>query len=260
MRLTEYTCRTLLLLLFSNLSSYTQDIRFNSPVSQPFSRRVSFWKKIYSEIDSTFTVVYNSSSLKIYSICMNNRVKTVTDSLRKAVVEPGIVRLKQGRREFVKSAVFRADQHAFISDSLKIHGLHPDLRWLPVLESGYLDTMVSAQGAMGIWQFIPSTGRKYGLSHKEITDPLKSTEAFIRYFSDLLREFDDYALALTAYHHGEGGVRGKLKKYNGSTLEDILPHLGFQSQNYFAKFLAVVDIAHELRKTQPEDTTGIKEQ
>ena len=112
-----------------------------------------------------------------------------------------------------------------------------------MLESGYLDTMVSVSGARGIWQFMPATGRKFGLSAATITDPYLSTSAFARYFSVLLNEFNDYSLALSAYYHGEMGIRQKLKRRNASSLAEILPDLGFESRNYYARFVAVIDIA-----------------
>jgi hypothetical protein len=238
----------LLLFLLSNLSA--QEIYFSKPVSPLIAEKKAFWKRIYADIDSSMTVIYEKTTLRTYAIVKNASVIATTDSIRKSLAYPNYVMVKQGRKEFIREAVLRAASYPFVIDSLAAHGLHIDLRWLPVLESGYLDTMVSDQNARGIWQFIPSIAKRFGLSLENIIDPLKSTSAFVQYFSSLQLQFDDYALALTAYHHGEGGIREKLKKRSGiSSLDTIIPFLGFQSGNYYAKYLAIVDIAHELTKS-----------
>jgi hypothetical protein len=213
------------------------------PASDILTAKKLFWNKVYREIDSTSSVVFNTSTLDIYRICMNPTAPLVLDSLLRTVADPRKLRVKQGRREFIAEALLRVRRFPFVIDTLKRYNLHPDLALLPVLESGYLDTMVSGQGARGIWQFMASTGKQYGLSPADITDAHKSTGAFARYFSRLLREFNDYPLALTAYHHGEAGIRQKLKNRNGRTLEQILPDLGFESGNYVARFMEIVDIA-----------------
>jgi hypothetical protein len=218
--------------------------------------RKDFWKRIYAEIDSSKTIVYDKSTLKTYTIIKNEYLSTTLDSIKKRSRNPDQIMVKQGRQEFVKNAISRAAEYSFISDSLAAHNLNPDLKWLPVLESGYLDTMISDQDARGIWQFIPSTAKKYGLLPEEITDPHKSTSAFVQYILFLHRQFGDYALALTAYHHGEGGINAKLKKNGGSSLDAILPQLGFQSGNYFVRFLAIVDIARAITQPSSLDTTN----
>jgi hypothetical protein len=220
-----------------------QELYFNEPVSGPLLKSKLFWKKIYSEIDSSQSVIYHRSSLMIFGIIANDRVASALDSLRKVLADPEKILVKQGRKEFIRDAITRSGDFAFIDDTLKKYSLHPDLKWLPVLESGYLDTMVSVSGARGIWQFMPTTGRKFGLSSATITDPHLSTSAFARYFSALLGEFNNYPLALSAYNLGEYGIRRKLRKRKATSLTEILPDLGFESRNYYARFLSVIDIA-----------------
>jgi hypothetical protein len=228
-----------------------QQTYFNEPVSDQVQKSKLFWKKVYAEIDYSQSVVFHRSSLQIFAIVPHDRVPAILDSLKKACVDPRKIRIKQGRKEFIRDAIARSAEFPFIDDTLKKYGLHPDLKWLPVLESGYLDTMVSVSGARGIWQFMPATGRKFGLSAATITDPYASTSAFARYFSALLAEFKSYALALSAYNHGENGIRQKLKKRKTSRLEDIVPDLGFESRNYYARFLSVIDIAKSSPALQP---------
>jgi hypothetical protein len=238
---------TALLILSAFRYSQSQDTYFGKPVTPAITNAKSFWKKIYAEIDSNSTVIFDKSSLTIFCICKNNDSVRVLDSIKKTMRSPHRVKSKKGRREFIVDAIARASKYPFIDDTLRAYGLHPDLKWLPVLESGYLDTMVSEAGARGIWQFIKSTGRVYGLSGGDITDPYKSTGAFARYFSKLFREFNDYGLALTAYNCGEQRVRRIVEKRRAASLDKIAPDLGFEARNYYARFLAILDIVKDMR-------------
>ncbi len=95
--------------------------------------------------------------------------------------------------------------------------------YLAVHESGLDTAIVSSAGARGLWQFMPATGRDYGLhvpndwrsapiAQDQRTNPLMSTRAAIRYLKRLYAEFGDVALAMAAYNAGEGRVRGALRR------------------------------------------------
>jgi hypothetical protein len=245
-----------LILIIAIHLSVGQDTYFGKPAGPAIIAAKTFWKKIYAEIDSNSTVIFDKYSLTIYGICKNNDSVRVLDSIRKAVRSPQRVKSKTGRREFIADAIIRAKKYPFIADTLRAYGLHPDLKWLPVLESGYLDTMVSEAGARGIWQFIVSTGRIYGLSKNDITDPYASTGAFTRYFSKLYDEFNDYGLALTAYNCGEQRVRRIVEKRRAASLDKIAPDLGFEARNYYARFLAILDI---VKNRQGMDSVQVPE-
>ncbi|HEX2955464.1 MAG TPA: transglycosylase SLT domain-containing protein [Chitinispirillaceae bacterium] len=172
--------RTFLSILFLvAVTISAQQNYFGKALSPLLIEKKAFWKRFYAEIDSSMTVLYDKKSLKTYTIVKNEYLSSTVDSLKKVIRYPNQIMAKQGRREFVNSAIRRAAEYSFVVDSLAIHRLHPDLRWLPVLESGYLDTMVSDQNARGIWQFIPSTRKKYGLLPDDIAEPHKSTSAFV---------------------------------------------------------------------------------
>jgi len=84
--------------------------------------------------------------------------------------------------------------------------------YLPFVESGYRETIASPAGAMGLWQFMPATGRKYGLQVTDTiddrTDPVLATRAACRYINDLLTTFgaNAFMCAVAAYNKGEYGM------------------------------------------------------
>jgi hypothetical protein len=248
----NYQLFTIFFLIFSTCSA--QKLFPDEAPGPLIENKKAFWKQIYADIDSSRTVIFDKYTLYIYAIIKNTEVDDAVDSIKIRSQNPNRIMIKQGRKEFVHEAILRASEYRFVIDSLNAHGLDPDLQWLPVLESGYIDTMISDQNARGIWQFIPPTAKKFGLSVEEIADSHKSTSAFVQYISSLYRQFGDYALALTAYHHGEGGIREKLKKNSAVSLNDIVPYLGFQSGNYYARYLSIVDIAKTL--SAGNDTVG----
>lgn len=134
-------------------------------------------------------------------------------------------------------------------------GLPEDLIYLPFAESGFNPFAVSPAGAAGIWQFMPQTGRIYGLSvdswMDDRRDPYKSTEAAIAYLKKLYAEFGDWPLALAAYNAGEGAVGRALKKTGSEdyfSLCEASDDLKRETKLYVPKFLALVKVAKNLEK------------
>jgi membrane-bound lytic murein transglycosylase D len=132
-------------------------------------------------------------------------------------------------------------------------GLPEDLIYLPFAESGFNPFAVSPAGAAGIWQFMPQTGRIYGLPVDswvdDRRDPYKSTEAAIAYLKKLYADFGDWALALAAYNAGEGAIGRALKKTGSEdyfTLCETSDDLKRETKLYVPKFLALAKVARNL--------------
>jgi membrane-bound lytic murein transglycosylase D len=124
-------------------------------------------------------------------------------------------------------------------------GLPTDLVWLSLIESGHNPLIVSPAGAAGLWQFIPESARMYGLTVDrwvdERLDPERSTEAAVRYLSDLRARFGSWDLAMAAYNMGHGGLLRAVRKYNTNdywTLSRYEAGLPWETSLYVPKILA----------------------
>jgi membrane-bound lytic murein transglycosylase D len=133
--------------------------------------------------------------------------------------------------------------------ALKEAGLPEELSWLPLIESGFKIRALSRSRAFGLWQFIPSTGYKFGLKRNawidERLDPEKSTAAAIAYFNELHQMFGDWATVLAAYNCGEGSVARAIRISKVDYLDnfwDFYERLPRETARYFPRFLAVLAI------------------
>ena len=128
--------------------------------------------------------------------------------------------------------------------ALKAYQIPPEFKYLAIVESALNPLAVSRSGAAGLWQFMPSTGRAYGLQNNayvdERLDPIASSYAAAAYLRDAYKELGDWQLALTAYNCGTGAVKKAIENAGGSRdFWLIKNHLSAQAQNYLPFFIAV---------------------
>jgi membrane-bound lytic murein transglycosylase D len=143
---------------------------------------------------------------------------------------------------FYRASYYLPVMKAMFADS----GLPQDLAYLPLIESGFNPLAYSYANASGIWQFIASTGKIYGLKRSfwldERRDPIRSTEAAIGYLKKLYGEFGHWHLALAAYNCGENGVSRNIARHNTNDYWN-LKRLPRQTKNYVPCYLAALTIA-----------------
>lgn len=136
-----------------------------------------------------------------------------------------------------------------LQSELRRAGLPTDLAYMVMIESGFSTTAMSTAQAVGPWQFIESTGRNYGLKKNwwldERRDITKSTQAAIRYLSDLKKEFGSWYLVAASYNMGENGLRRQIKKYGTNDYWQLvrLGALPQETQDYVPKILAALMIS-----------------
>ena len=132
---------------------------------------------------------------------------------------------------------------------LKKAGLPSELSWLPLIESGFKTRALSRARALGLWQFIPSTGYKFGLKRTiwvdERLNPEKATAAAIAYLSELHEMFGDWSTVLAAYNCGEGAVLRAINKQKINYLDnfwDLYRILPSETARYVPRFIATLHI------------------
>jgi membrane-bound lytic murein transglycosylase D len=157
-------------------------------------------------------------------------------------------------RDFFIDAYRRSGRHrARIEASLKEAGLPVELSWLPLIESGYKVTALSPARALGLWQFIPSTGYRYNLNRDryvdERLDSEKATRGAIDYLKELHGMFGDWTTVLAAYNCGENRVLRTIQSQNINYLDnfwDLYERLPRETARYVPRFLATLHIVQNL--------------
>jgi len=163
---------------------------------------------------------------------------------------------KGNERQFFVDSYRRSGAYrSKIVEALRAAGLPEDLSWLPLIESGFKVRALSRARALGLWQFIPSTGYKFGLKRDkyidERIDPEKATAAAIAYLKELHSIFGDWATVLAAYNCGEGRVLRVIRTQNINYLDnfwDLYERLPRETARYVPRFLATLHILQNMER------------
>jgi membrane-bound lytic murein transglycosylase D len=168
-------------------------------------------------------------------------------------VQREIARFTGPERSFFIDSYRRSGRYRpMIVRKLREAGLPEELSWLPLVESGFKDRALSRARALGMWQFISSTGSRYGLDRShwidERMDPEKSTDGAIRYLADLHGMFGDWMMALASYNCGENRVKRLIRRQEAGHLDrfwDLYGSLPSETARYVPRFLATLAIVRE---------------
>lgn len=157
-------------------------------------------------------------------------------------------------RDYTRMVLARKDLFFDMFDeTLKKHEMPSEIKYLSIIESGLDPQIRSRVGAIGLWQFMPATGRMYGMYvNSEIDDrmdPEKSTEAAAKYLKSLYRMFGDWEVAMAAYNCGPGNVRRAIRRSGGKkTFWGIYNYLPRETRSYVPQVQAMLYILNHLEE------------
>jgi peptidoglycan lytic transglycosylase D len=239
----------------------TQDVPL--PLLPGLENAVEFWKQVFTRYGASEVIFHDRQDpLKIYKVAPIDE----TSAARKAIKEeieriseleglpPGDprVRAQRGVRERFASGL--ALSRRYIDQMQRIfreEGLPVEIAYLPLVESSFDLNARSSVGALGMWQFMSATGKKFmriGPGLDERRDPLESTRAAARFLKQNYDALGNWPLAITAYNHGREGMLRAVAETGTADLVEIIqryqgPSFGFASKSFYAEFLAAVEIA-----------------
>jgi membrane-bound lytic murein transglycosylase D len=167
------------------------------------------------------------------------------------------IRFQLGQADRFHEGLIRAEAwETHIARVLQEHGVPPEIAALPHVESSFNPAAYSKVGAAGLWQFMPSTAKRFmrvdGIVDERL-DPYSATEAAANLMLYNYRLLGSWPLAVTAYNHGPGGLRRAqdelgtsdiaviVKRYQGATF-------GFASRNFYVAFLAALEVDRNAEK------------
>lgn len=230
---------------------------------------VEFWKKIFTEYSAAQLVFFDPLDMsRIYDMIdvgEGSRTNAYIDGERARIaaangVDLERVRAQRGIKERTAAGIKRSGRYLVqIQQIFKDAGLPPELTYLPIVESSYDISARSSVGAVGIWQFMPRTGREYlrvGGGIDERRDPLESSRAAAAYLKQAYELLGSWPLAITSYNFGQAGMARAVADVGSDHLPDLIekynhPYWGFAPKHFYAEFLAAVEIGTNLNRYFP---------
>lgn len=239
------------------------------PIPAGLESAVEFWKRVFSEFSLSQLIYFDPLDLsKIYEVTdvgEQSRPNEYINAERARIaaangVDIERVQAQRGVRERTAAGIKRSGRYiSQIQEIFKERGLPPELTYLPIVESSYDLNARSSVGALGIWQFMPRTGRQYlrisrGIDERR--DPFESSRAAAAYLKEAYENLGSWPLAITSYNFGQAGMSRAVEEVGSENLVDLIekydhPYWGFPPKHFYAEFLAAVEIGTNLNRYFP---------
>ena len=207
------------------------------------------------QVDDALQNFFNDYVCEPADMSTDTQLDSLYAARLKTLVSPIHLPYNQIVRTYIKrytdgsglmSRVLSLSQYYFpmIDEELLKAGLPVELHAMAIIESALSATAYSRAGAAGLWQFMPTTAKAYGLEVNSMVDerydPLKSTRAACRYMKDLYEMYNDWSLAIAAYNCGPGNVNKAMARAGGNpqSFWDVYEFLPRETRGYVPSFIA----------------------
>ena len=224
-----------------------EEVVIPQALEQPIDSLLDEWKVKHYVLASDSDCMKGSNPYFPDSVYIDRLIKmpTVMEMAYNEVVRKYIDTYVEGKmREKVSYMLGAANFYIPIfEEALEAYGLPLELKYLPIIESALNPSAVSRAGAAGLWQFMTSTAKIYGLTVNSLVDerrdPIKSTWAAARYLKDLYDIYKDWNLVIAAYNCGPGNVNKAIKRTEGKAdYWEIYYNLPKETRGYVPAFIA----------------------
>jgi membrane-bound lytic murein transglycosylase D len=194
-------------------------------------------------------IIPESPSFYNYNFVYKNRLDSIQKSIPLKYNEyvQKYIDIYSSRKDMIgKMLGLSAYYFPIFEQALKNSNVPEELKYLPLIESSMNPQAVSRVGATGLWQFMFSTAKGYGLHVDnfvdERKDPIQASYAAGHYFKDAYAELGDWLLAIAAYNCGTGNVNRAIAKAGSRDFWEIRPYLPLETRNYVPAFIAAIYI------------------
>lgn len=224
---------------------------------------VEFWKLVFTRYGNSELIFHDPlEPTRIYRVLEageSDAARRVIDQEREKIqsayglkTDEKRVRIQRGLKERFASGLQLSRKHLDQMQRIfREEGVPDDLTLLPLVESSFNIHARSRAGALGMWQFMASTGKQFlriTSAVDERKDPLESTRAAARFLKRNYDLFGNWPLAITAYNHGREGMLRAVAEVGSRDLMEIIrryqgPAFGFASKSFYAEFLAALEVA-----------------
>lgn len=241
------------------------------PMLPGLEQAVEFWKVVFTRHGGTELIFHDPlEPMRIYKVLEvgdnNPARRQIEEEKSKIIREHNLahddrrIRVQRGVRERFASGLGLSRK--YLDQMRRIfqeQGLPPDLAYLPLVESSFDIHARSRAGALGMWQFMASTGRKFlrvGPTVDERRDPVESTRAAALFLKENYLALGNWPLAITAYNHGREGILRAIAEVGSRDLMEIIQRyqgssFGFASKSFYAEFLAALEVAKKSEEFFP---------
>jgi len=241
------------------------------PLLPGLEKAVEFWKRIFTEYSLSQLVFFDPRDMStIYEVVdigeEQSRSRGFIDGERARIaatngVDLERVRAQRGIKERTEDGLKRSGRLiAQMQQIFREKGLPLELTYLPLVESSFNLNARSHAGAMGMWQFMPATGKRFLRVTRHLDerkDPIESTRAAALLLDENYQTLGNWPLAVTAYNYGAGGLARAVAEIQSDNLVELIHQYdhrnwGFAAKNFYAEFLAAVEIANHVERYFPE--------
>lgn len=242
-------------------------------IPKGMEKRVDFWKRIYTELTTEQGLIHHSEDIeKVYRTVdftdlknsslskkqIDKEKQARVDALKKIIVMENSnlkisdLRFQLGQKDRIETAIFLSGRYIEeFEEIFKQNQMPIELVRLVFVESSFNVLARSKVGASGLWQIMPSNAKPHrmiGAYVDKRNHPLEATKLAAKILKNNFQLLQDWSLAVTGYNHGQNGVLKMTNKYQTRSLPDLIENVnsrksfGFASRNFYASFLAILDV------------------